>query len=349
MNKTDFLNLIGSSTPVDRHTLAELNEIVNIFPYFQTAHLLLLKALKDNADIRFENQLRNSAIHIADREVLYRLLNVASEQLEIPVTPPVAEPVPETPPDISVSVETSPPDSEENEQVVIEFARNSEDLINEIERREGIEVPVEETDETDLILNRSILMEAEPALEEIADILPAGAAETAEIEEKAFYVDPGFDALEFDDLLEFSNKESETEVKEAPAVTEIEPVAIYETGIQPEPVNEKEAEAEPVPLSEEDVKNLRKKTQGELIDKFISANPRIEPGREKTEPPQEDLSKPYVEEAGGFVTETLARIYVNQGYYSKAIDIYEKLCLKYPEKSSYFATQIEKIKAIINC
>ena len=76
MNKNDFLNLIGSNTPVDRQTLSDINELVNIFPYFQTAHLLLLKGLKDNSDIRFENQLKNSAIHIADREVLYNLLKV---------------------------------------------------------------------------------------------------------------------------------------------------------------------------------------------------------------------------------------------------------------------------------
>ena len=58
----------------------------------------------------------------------------------------------------------------------------------------------------------------------------------------------------------------------------------------------------------------------------------------------EDISKPFVEKEGGFVTETLARIYINQGYYSKAIDIYEQLSLKFPEKSSYFASQIELVK-----
>jgi hypothetical protein len=63
--------------------------------------------------------------------------------------------------------------------------------------------------------------------------------------------------------------------------------------------------------------------------------------------PSEDISKPFVEEAGGLVTETLAKIYVNQGYYSKAMDIYEKLSLKFPEKSSYFASQIEKVKEYI--
>ena len=81
MNKNDFLSLIGSNTPVDRQVLGELSEVVSIFPYFQTAHLLLLKGLKDNSDIRFENQLRNSAIHIADREVLFNLLENSSCQV----------------------------------------------------------------------------------------------------------------------------------------------------------------------------------------------------------------------------------------------------------------------------
>jgi hypothetical protein len=92
----------------------------------------------------------------------------------------------------------------------------------------------------------------------------------------------------------------------------------------------------------------RKKVQAELIDKFITANPRIEPVRDRSDKPNDDLSRPFTEERGELVTETLAKIYINQGYYSKAIDIYEKLSLKYPEKSSYFATQIQKVKALLN-
>jgi hypothetical protein len=91
----------------------------------------------------------------------------------------------------------------------------------------------------------------------------------------------------------------------------------------------------------------RKKLQADLIDRFIETNPRIEPVKVKPEHPQEDIAAKYTEVSGELVTETLAKIYVTQGYYSRAIDIYEKLSLKFPEKSSYFASQIEKVKELI--
>ena len=48
----------------------------------------------------------------------------------------------------------------------------------------------------------------------------------------------------------------------------------------------------------------------------------------------------------GIITETLASVYSDQQFYSRAIEIYEKLILLYPEKSAYFASLIEKIKNI---
>lgn len=50
------------------------------------------------------------------------------------------------------------------------------------------------------------------------------------------------------------------------------------------------------------------------------------------------------EAVADFCTETLAEIYIEQGYTEQAAEIYSKLSLRYPEKSVYFAALIEKIK-----
>lgn len=85
-----------------------------------------------------------------------------------------------------------------------------------------------------------------------------------------------------------------------------------------------------------------------LIDKFLEAKPKMPPVKEdESHSPME--SKPVQEDAGEeFVTETLAAIYAQQGYYKKALQIFEKLSLKYPEKSTYFAAQMEKINHLMN-
>jgi len=83
-------------------------------------------------------------------------------------------------------------------------------------------------------------------------------------------------------------------------------------------------------------------SHSDLIDRFIREEPRITaPKREFYNP--EDKSRQSASLPEDIVSETLAKIYEQQGFYAMAIKIYEKLMLLIPEKSSYFAGQIKEI------
>lgn len=80
-----------------------------------------------------------------------------------------------------------------------------------------------------------------------------------------------------------------------------------------------------------------------ILDKFIRENPSISRPKAEFYKPA-TVAKQSIEEDDDLVTETLANIYYKQGAYKKAIRSYEKLCLIYPHKMSYFAALIQKIK-----
>ena len=87
----------------------------------------------------------------------------------------------------------------------------------------------------------------------------------------------------------------------------------------------------------------KKLSRKELIDKFILENPSISRPKAEFYNPISVAQNSIIDQEN-IVSETLAKIYEKQGYFEKAISIYEKLGLKYPEKSRYFAAQIERLR-----
>jgi hypothetical protein len=97
-------------------------------------------------------------------------------------------------------------------------------------------------------------------------------------------------------------------------------------------------------FNKEGAGKVSKEAANSLIEEFIQKEPeRIKPEPAPFYSPV-NMAKQSVVEKEDFVTETLAKIYLKQGNFSKAIRIYETLSLKNPEKKLFFAAQIEKIK-----
>ena len=100
--------------------------------------------------------------------------------------------------------------------------------------------------------------------------------------------------------------------------------------------------------SVEDYDNISSKSPLEdkidLIDTFLKNNPKIPPVSPNV--PKQNLSKKTKFNKEELMTETLAKVYVKQQKFKKALLAYKILSLKYPEKNSFFADQIKAIKEL---
>ena len=100
------------------------------------------------------------------------------------------------------------------------------------------------------------------------------------------------------------------------------------------------------PLEDKPKTHSSKRQKMNLIDQFLVSEAKIVPI--KNYHSDSKLSTESLLEDEELFSEKLAKIYIKQGLLEKALTTYEKLYLKYPEKSIYFATQIEYVKRLIN-
>jgi hypothetical protein len=89
----------------------------------------------------------------------------------------------------------------------------------------------------------------------------------------------------------------------------------------------------------------------EIIDSFIAKGETSKPRRaeEKDEESNREILIPKVDNEDGtnFFSITLAKIYLKQKKYDRALEIIRKLSLVYPEKSIYFADQIRFLERLV--
>ncbi|MCR5243061.1 MAG: tetratricopeptide repeat protein [Prevotella sp.] len=242
MELTEYIN---HPERLDKETLYEFRSLLALYPYFQTARLLLLQNLYLLHDPTFDEELRRAAIYITDRKVIFQLVEAAHYEIR---------------------------------------GRRKEE-------------------------------KALPAAE-------GGGSRTMSL------IENFLDSIPKDE----EDGQQKTPRKPTPADAAVDYVAYL---LESEGMTEDEKDDTPPLRGQKLIDNFIRQDTGRIV---LNEKPEFTP--QVTTEEDKDGEEEYF-------TETLARIYVKQGRYSKALEIIKRLSLAYPKKNAYFADQIRFLEKLI--
>ena len=280
MNVTDYTFLINKPDTINSVYTDALGNILNEFPYFQSARALRLKGLFNQNSFKYNYALKVTAAHTTDRSILFDF--ITSEHFDT--------------------------------------------IQNDLYDKKNLELMNMEVVDSEIVHPKTILEQQQKALE--LSILTS-------IKE----------ATNNNDTISENKSESVIELGKPIDFTPNEKHSFQEW-LQLSRTQPIDRSIENNSKTFEDSMEEERKKKAALIDKFIETNPKIAPIKPGTAPaPQFELNS---SDNTHLMTETLARVYLEQKKYQKAIQAYEILILKYPEKSSFFADHISEIRNLQN-
>ena len=356
-----FYDYIDNQNILSDFSLNNIEELLNEYPYFQTARTLHLINLYNISDIKFENFLKYNAVFIPDRKLLFQKIhfentNTASNTFsnkEDEANSPKIDIL-----ELINEAKGNRESSEINSDTVTEISAiedNPENIISvEIATIEETIVEEKLTQETSNEQEESL---AEKIIRQINEAKENGKSS---------------DSI-FDSVKEISAIEENPENIIPVEITTIEETIVEEKLIEETNIEQEESladriirqinEAKENGESSDSIFNAvkeisetgdtpekkiviienEKQEKENLIDKFIKEEPRIIADRNYV-----SKKKKVEESSNNIFSEKLAEIYVKQKLYDKAIEIYHKLNLKNSEKSVYFAEKIKKVEELKN-
>ncbi|REE82948.1 hypothetical protein BX611_0224 [Lutibacter oceani] len=269
MNNQDFTFLMQNIATIDALKTAQLDVVINEYPYFQLARAIQLKGLNQTNSFKYNQALKKTAAYTIDRSVLFDFITSQ----------------------------------------------------NFVYKTTGAEI----LEEIDVI---------EP---ETIKVLHKKLTDTYN-QEKTQLIEN-----EVKNLVEDNVLDSSTEI--ANEVLEIGKPIKFKSS-EPHSFNEWMQLISQKPISRDQIaeNNTKKTAKTSLIDKFIETNPKIKPIDKNTV--NQHVTTESASENESLMTETLAKVYLEQQKFENAIKAYRILSLKYPEKSGFFADQIKAIKIL---
>lgn len=318
------------------------------YPYFEAGRFALLRKLREQGDYRFQEQLKQAAVHCSDRKALYHFVERQAGEAQNTEPVKVAKEVlaASTADDLSESTPEVAPIGDSSQ--TLEFVQKFEDRtpVRVVSGLQEIELPSAQNPEeqpekeTPSVLSSPGLVNPATTTPAQAEQTPVANAATQRKPRINWNPDQAIEAPNdiLSQILAYPELgKSETE-KESTERTENKAPA------HPEFVEKKPAE-EPRRFTE-----WLKATQAGAVQAGQTTPPttQIQEVEERPAPKASffnpiEMARKSVEDRDDLVTETLAKVYLSQGDTNRALRIYHKLSLLYPEKSAYFAALVEKI------
>ena len=303
LNTQNYTLLLADPQQVTKQTLSDLVEIIDVYPYFQSAQALWLKGLKNQESFRYNDALKVTAAHTTNRDILFEFITSDSFEQD----------------QISLQILSNDQAIGQYEIEIGEDLSKTIDTEQKQEHKQAIE-------NAEAVLNPNLFEKKIADVEQMIAVSKefSGKEDSSNKEQQI----AASSELGIDTPLTFSKKDRHS-FSQWLQLTSATPIVREET---PEQKKQKET--------------TQKQYKNDLIEKFINEKPRIKTLKNSTQQqtlPQEE-SKP----SNSLMTETLAKVYLQQKNYKKAIQAYKILILKNPEKSGFFADQIRAVEKLIN-
>ena len=377
INKALFSAWVSDPPGISNADSSELESMLRAYPYCQALHSLNAKKAQGVPGIDSASLLGRAALYAPDRRVLFNLFNHPERLQEVGASIPAetdnyyevieedyyaADEQPAELQDEEINIPEHPPVPDEE---VLE--------INSSSKEEGEQIAAKDAEDKMILENIAAadffafdekIIQAEAATvnsqdareieEPTGDAVLTGPDDTASIQDVARYDDDSMPYSFLWWLHKTRNEHAHTyqpyvdfKLDTSQKITKRSGVELNQQIIEnifhlQSPLDEMENETLPQTVHFE-----VKRKEEEIIEKFIREEPQIHPpSPDKLD--MENKARKSAEDPNDLVSETLAAIYTDQMLFHKAIDTYQKLSLKFPEKRAYFADQISELEKKIN-
>ncbi|PVW17202.1 hypothetical protein [Marixanthomonas spongiae] len=325
MNTETYTDLLSKPQQLNKEAMEQLEVVISKFPYFQSARALQLKALKNQSSFLYNDALKVTAAYTTNRDILFEFITSETFAQN----------------EISQLIQQHDPAVNEIEVVSEDVSKQTAtELDNQMKA---------ELKKAEAILNPDLFERKYHSVEKLAGI-PSEEETTGEPEATSSEKDKAEaeKTLELDKPIDFTKKDTHS-FSEWLKLTQAKPIdRSAEKKTESQKVDESISEALPACIQEkkQETQTSDQERKFKMIEKFIQEKPKIKPAEQQLS--KTNLAEPYTQTPKALMTETLAKVYLQQKNYKKAMQAYKILILKNPEKSGFFADQIRAIEKLID-